>query len=108
MKGNENNTEKKNTPVKTDLLRNIPDQTEGKYITLQDIRFGFEDFVGLRNVIKFIFLASLIILTLYFGTSTAAIKIKPLCRAHVLRARAYAAQKQNDKALSDFRRAVVG
>lgn len=38
---------------------------------------------------------------------TAAIKIKPLCRAHVLRARAYAAQKQNDKALSDFRRALV-
>lgn len=38
---------------------------------------------------------------------TAAIKLKPLCRAHVLRARAFAAQRQNDKALSDFRRALV-
>ena len=47
-----------------------------KYIVLLDIRSKHQDYVGLQQIIRFLFVGVLLIATFYLGSNPAAIKIK--------------------------------
>ena len=47
-----------------------------KYVVLLDIRSRHEDYVGLQQVVRFLFAGILLIGTFYLGSNPAAIKIK--------------------------------
>ena len=59
-----------------EVWNNGDDEKPKKYVTLQDIKLGYEDYVGLRGVCQFLVFAILLLWTLYCGISPASIKIK--------------------------------
>eukprot|EP00942_MAST-04A_sp_MAST-4A-sp1_P002883 g2883.t1 len=59
-----------------DKVMEAKQNAEGRYVTLQDIQAGYEDYNGLKKACPFLLLAILIWLTTWIGIRDASIKIK--------------------------------